>query len=654
VSAPENAALTLRDRAPMIEKIGSGRWHAGPAAARPLALARPWGNELKVFSGRVPSGSNQHVVRSSLPLARRSALKMPEGPYETGDIEGSGRPATPDAGHFFMLYERLQFEAQQALGLSADSRETRIIIHLVRSHLAGRLVTSSSLAAASGLSYGTAIRTIEKMCKDKLILKRPRTPTGKSVSLHPSGELLARWHSFARRGNDLVHALLARGPLADEVATSTRPTAERTSVTLPPPTVLTEKLSLPRGLRVLMHADPTFMAMRSLKRQFEMILGVPIRSRALSIDRLHDEVVENSQLPVSKYDIIAVDFPWFGEMAANGWLLPLDDLVEEADRADFYPDTLATSRWRGTQYGVPSMMTAELLVYRTDLLDRAGIAPPRTIAATIEAARRLHDPANGINGIAWNGARGTPLGHSFIMIMSAFGQPILNLRPTGEGFDAESVAAEEMRPMFLSLEARQTVEYLLEILQYSPPDVLTMTWYDRAIAYGRGRAALAYSHTLLAQVYETDPQSPAYRRTSYLPHPTGPRGRPIVPMGGYGLAIPANLTRDRVDAARTALRTLTSASAIKLYSINGSLASPRRSVSRDPEVQAMSPVVASVEEMATGGLVRMWPRPPVPPISDIISIAGEEVHELLSGNKSIGAALRDAQNRANACMFPAR
>ena len=149
--------------------------------ARPLALARPWGNELKVFSGRVPSGSNQHVVRSSLPLARRSALKMPEGPYETGDIEGSGRPATPDAGHFFMLYERLQFEAQQALGLSADSRETRIIIHLVRSHLAGRLVTSSSLAAASGLSYGTAIRTIEKMCKDKLILKRPRSRRSSSA-----------------------------------------------------------------------------------------------------------------------------------------------------------------------------------------------------------------------------------------------------------------------------------------------------------------------------------------------------------------------------------------------------------------------------------------------------------------------------------------
>ena len=64
-----------------------------------------------------------------------------------------------------------------------------------------------------------------------------------------------------------------------------------------------------------MHADPTFTAMRTLKKQFEMILGTPIRGRALSIDRLHAEVIENSQLTRSKYDIVAIDYPWFGNRA---------------------------------------------------------------------------------------------------------------------------------------------------------------------------------------------------------------------------------------------------------------------------------------------------------------------------------------------------
>ena len=53
----------------------------------------------------------------------------------------------------------------------------RIIAHLVRHHMAGRLVTISSLASASGLSYGTAIRTIEAMFAKGLIIKRERTAT---------------------------------------------------------------------------------------------------------------------------------------------------------------------------------------------------------------------------------------------------------------------------------------------------------------------------------------------------------------------------------------------------------------------------------------------------------------------------------------------
>src|SRR3978361_1092015 len=98
-----------------------------------------------------------------------------------------------------------------------------------------------------------------------------------------------------------------------------------------------------------------------------MILGAPIRSRALAIDRLHAEVIENAKLPRSKYDIVAVDYPWFGELAGRGYLEPLDDTIAELgpDVDDFYPDTLASSRWRGVIYGLPAVMTAEMLVYRT-------------------------------------------------------------------------------------------------------------------------------------------------------------------------------------------------------------------------------------------------------------------------------------------------
>jgi multiple sugar transport system substrate-binding protein len=117
-------------------------------------------------------------------------------------------------------------------------------------------------------------------------------------------------------------------------------------------------------------------------------------------------------------------------------------------------------------------------------------------------------------------------------------------------------------------------------------------------------------------------------------------------MGGYSLAIPANIAANRIGEVWRALQAFTTASATKLYLANGSLASPRTSVSRDPEVAALSPLISAIDEMAGKGYMRMWPRPPVPGIADLIAIAGEEIHDVLSGTKTMREALSTAQGRA--------
>jgi multiple sugar transport system substrate-binding protein len=572
----------------------------------------------------------------------RTEHERPEGPYEVVDSKSAGQMAIRDEQVRFVDFVGQIYDgAETLLGPAGHQREMRMILHLIGSHFDGQLVTGSSLAAASGLSYGTALRTIDDLDERGLLVRRERTASGRSHSLHPSAKLLARWRQFAYRGDALM-----RGTLRKEATPKPRRTAPPT--VLPPPSVLDTKLSLGGGLRVLVHADPTFMAMLNLKRQFEMIMGTGIESRAHSIDRLRVELSANAKRAVSQYDIVAVDLPWFGEMAEEGRLLPLDALIAETgfDQSDIYPDALASSSWQGVQYGVPIMVSGEILVYRKDLLAAAGLEPPRTVEQTLVVARTLHDPKAGLAGISWNGGRGTPLGHTFLMIMSAFGQPIIDLRPTNDGFDAEHVAPANMRPMFQSDAARQTVEYLLDLREVSPPGILRMNWYDRARSYATGSAAMAYSHSILAPIHETDQTSPAHLCTGYAPHPTGPKGRPIVPMGGYSLAIPANIAANRIGEVWRALQAFTTASATKLYLANGSLASPRTSVSRDPEVAALSPLISAIDEMAGKGYMRMWPRPPVPGIADLIAIAGEEIHDVLSGTKTMREALSTAQGRA--------
>ena len=577
----------------------------------------------------------------------------PEGPYEIASDQHVDTNSNLEILKLVDFVAQVRDDSRAFLSVDGDLRELGIILELVRNHLTGRLTTASALADASGLSYGTAIRAIDEMIRLGFIAKRPRTATGKSFSLHPSAELLRRWQIYADSIRILAEALTVIGP--SKARAGRKPPSRRmveTNPVIPPPAVLSSKLGLSRGLRVLVHADPTFMAMNALKRQLELILGVDIHSRALSIDRLRDEIVSNGNARISNYDIIACDLPWFGEMADRGRLRPLDDLIARSaiDLCDFIPDALASARWKGEQYGIPVMTTAEMLVHRTDLLEEAGVNPPRTIPELIEAARRLHNPGKNVFGLAWNGGRGTALGHTFMTIMAAHGQPIVNLAPTSDGFDVEHAFGECLRPMFLSDGARDTADFLRAIVAFSPPEILSMVWYDRARAYASGRAALAYSHTLLANIFERDPASPAYRRTGYAPHPTGPAGWPISVLGGYALSIPSNIAPERVSAVWDAIEMLTSASAAKLYILNGSLASPRFSVNRDPDVATVSPVIGVVDRMAREGVLRMWPRPPVPGVSMLIRVAGEEIHDMLFGLKTAPQALADAQNRADALM----
>ena len=579
--------------------------------------------------------------------------KKPEGPYETEDRRWQPDVPSKEISQLLDFIDQLQNEAELSLSLKTGYSELRILTELMRNHISGKMSTSSSLVWVSGMSYGTAKRALAKIEDRGLIVRRSKTATGKSFSLHPSPKLIQEWQEFTRRTRSLF------GGLVDPVGSTEGHLGEyyygasyAGSNTLPPLSVFNAKLPIRGELKLLVHADPTFMAMHALKKQLETIFGVRIWSRALSIDRLREEILNNAKARVSRYDIIACDLPWFGEMAEAGRFLPVDSFVDasDLDLSDFHSVALASTRYQGRQYGIPVQTTPELLVCRRDLLEEKGLKPPRTITDTISTAKALHDPFRGVAGIAWNAARGTPLGHSFLFIVAALGQPVLDLRRIEGGFDCENVEGHCFRPKFDSLEAREAAEYFLELLDVSPNGILNMSWYERARCFADGKAALAYSATLLAPLFELDKRSKAYNNTEYMPHPVGTNGRPIAPVGGYALAIPSNIAPERIDAAWDALATLTSPQAIKLYIENGSLVSPRFSVSSDPEVQRISPLITIVDKMAREGVLQVWPRPPVPEIVNIIDIAGEELHDMLLGQKTISAALSGAQNRADTLM----
>src|SRR5690242_1686367 len=130
----------------------------------------------------------------------------------------------------------------------------------------------------------------------------------------------------------------------------------------------------------------------------------------------------------------------------------------------------------------------------------------------------------------------------------------------------------------------------------------------------------------------------------------GPQGANISPIGGAVFGIPANLAPERVERAFRVIEWLTSPEMMKYYTLHGSPVSPRFSVSADPEVLATCPVIQVVDELARSDRLHLWPRPPLPGITQVIGVLGEKIHDMLRGRQSPVVAVARSQQRAEALL----
>jgi multiple sugar transport system substrate-binding protein len=126
------------------------------------------------------------------------------------------------------------------------------------------------------------------------------------------------------------------------------------------------------------------------------------------------------------------------------------------------------------------------------------------------------------------------------MTMADFGQPVIDIPPEAGGFNTDALKHEAYRPMIDSEAGLAAAEYLMELLQYSPPDILSMSWYERI-----GPTRRASRHGLWLHIACALFRARRHRRHMARPASCrirhGPQATPVAPVGGYAMGIPANL-----------------------------------------------------------------------------------------------------------------
>ena len=523
----------------------------------------------------------------------------------------------------------------------------RIFSYVISNHLENKLCTTSSIIQVSGLPFATGLRKVNRLIKEKKLIKRSKTKSGKSFSIHPSGELIKEFTEYLLLIKNEFASQLGFNEIDNNFYFGTSLSAGNI---IPAPTVITNQNKKFKRIRFLSNDNPTFKVIQNNLDFFEYIFDCKIELTIESdLKKLLNKIITNSQSnSKSKFDIVAFNIPWIGQLVNLNCLTPLDKHVESIglNLNDFHYSGIRSSSFNKKLFGIPIEAIQDLLFYRQDLFQKHNIKPPVTFEELFSACKALKNISEIESPISWPARKGQPLATSFILAMANFGKPYINLRYIGDNIydlDAEKIS---LKANFLSEAAFNAAQMLKELVSYSPNNISSHSNDECVEYYSQGKSAMVLNWSSRAHLFELNKGSPAFNKTSYLPRPAGHPSFQVSPIGGFSLGIPSNTSDEKIPFIMRNIRKFVSPEIIKYYIEHGSLSSPVFSVVNDPEVRALSPIFNEIDKMEKDEKFVEWARYPLPTYSNIIEEVGNKIFDYLFLNKDLSSTLESCQATA--------
>lgn len=533
------------------------------------------------------------------------------------------------------------------LAVIDNDADWKMISYLMQQHFDNKIVTSTSLIQVSDLPFTTALRRVDKLVKNKLFIKRTKTLTGKSFSIHPSEKLINDFYEFLILIKDSLAQNLGFEKNVEKTDFHFGMSLSAGKVISPPHTLVHDETKI-KKISIATNNNPTFNVIKDNIIFFENILGTKIDLHIFDLNELHNQIIKNKKKNISHFDIVAFNLPWLGELNEKKILLPLNSYLEEANLnlADFHGPALESSTYNNNIYGVPIETIPDIFFYRKDIINKYHLNPPKTFKDLLSIAEILQKKNDTEAVISWPGRKGIDLGSFFIETMANFGQPYVNFRHIDSNIFDSNQIEKNIKPMFDSLEAFDSAKFLKELLKYSPINISSMSYDDCVQYYADGKASMVVSWSSRASLFELNKNSPAHKNTSYLPRPAGKKNFQISPIGGFSFGLPSNIATTKINFCIKIIKHLVSPQLIKYYIEQGSLSCPLLSVSNDDEVKKISPMFENLKLMDIESKILQWPRVSIPQYSDIVNLVGDEIFEYLFLNKPINTTLKNCQNKS--------
>ena len=315
------------------------------------------------------------------------------------------------------------------------------------------------------------------------------------------------------------------------------------------------------GIKVLLPEHPYGDLLISIMHEFEEQTGITV-----TIEQMNEGDITALQVGAIEDGSFVADVFMTRPMTEtlnflnNEWMLPLGGY----DFSDYPHNTLEIGFRNDTAYFVPLIVEWQVLYYRKDLLQAAGIDVPATLEELETAAGVLNK--DGVSGFASRGA-GSPA----VSQLSGF---IYNF---GGRYIENGVAA------FDSPEAVEAISYYGRLLgMYGPGGVDTMSWSEIMALFREGKVAMwTEASVFFGQLIDPEESSISAEDVGVAVFPKGPVADQPYIMTSWGMSI-SSYTED-VDSSMAFLKWATSPEMAKKAMLEN-IPMARVSVWNDPSI----------------------------------------------------------------------
>jgi len=345
-----------------------------------------------------------------------------------------------------------------------------------------------------------------------------------------------------------------------------------------------------------------------------------------------------------QFDVLTIGTYEVPIWAKKGWLLPLDKLGADFDVNDLLPAMRSGLSVDGKLYASPFYGESSFVMYRKDLMDKAGLKMPDapTWDFIANAARKMTDRANGVNGVCLRGKAG-------------WGENMAFLTATANSFGARWFD-EKWNAQFNTPEWKNTLTFYINLMKDAGPAGASGNGYtENQALFQTGKCGMWIDATVAASSLIDPKASQVSDKVGFALAPDNGLGKRGNWLWAWSLAIPAG--SQKAEAAQKFIAWATGKAYTEMVASKEGWANvppgTRTSLYMNPEYVKVPFAKMTLDSINSADPAHPTVKPvpyvgvqfaAIPEFQGIATKVGEIFSSVLAGQTSIDDGLKQAQD----------